>query len=346
MRRRWQKHPYNQKNGGPCASKSQWLYCQDTLQVVKDRMSFVIKRWGKSGVIFAWDLWNEPDPLHAGNAIVNIDFFISQLSSHIRNLEMHLYGRTHLQTVSGYWPHVLKHPAIADVIFRHPSLDFATIHFYGHSALDKPAHTYLSAVRMGDLVNKAIAMVPENRPFFDSEHGPIHNFRQKKGKLPAEFDEQYFRYTQWAHMASGGAGGGLRWPYRHPHQLTKGMRLAQKSLSGLTQLVNWHSFSRKSIGSQIKINVKNSKVFACGTNQQVIAWLLLREQIPDQQMLYVNLQIPAMLPGRYKVIVWDTLAGQIQSCDGCEATHQKVICITFTLTTSDVALLIQRIEED
>jgi mannan endo-1,4-beta-mannosidase len=90
MRRRWQKHPYNQKNGGPCTSKSQWLYCPDTLQALKDRMSFVIKRWGKSGVIFAWDLWNEPDPLHAGNAVANIDFFIRQLSNHIRDLEMQL----------------------------------------------------------------------------------------------------------------------------------------------------------------------------------------------------------------------------------------------------------------
>jgi mannan endo-1,4-beta-mannosidase len=316
------------------------------LQALKDRMSFVIKRWGKSGVIFAWDLWNEPDPLHAGNAVANIDFFIRQLSNHIRDLEMQLYGRMHLQTVSGYWPHLLKHPAMADAIFRHPNLDFATIHFYGHSALDKPTNTYLSAVRMGDLVNKAIAIIPENRPFFDSEHGPIHNFRKKKGKLPIAFDEQYFRHTQWAHMASGGAGGGLRWPYRHPHQLTKGMRQAQKSLSGFIKLVDWRSFSRKNIARQIKINVKNSKVFACGTNQLVIAWLFLREQIPNEQMLPVSIQIPAMLPGRYKVIIWDTLDGQMQSCTMYELTHAGMLCIAFTLFKADVALLIKRVEEN
>ena len=27
----------------------------------------------------------------------------------------------------------------------------------------------------------------------------------------------------WAHLASGGAGGGMRWPNRHPHVLTSGM---------------------------------------------------------------------------------------------------------------------------
>ncbi|TIL77742.1 MAG: hypothetical protein E5Y81_12695, partial [Mesorhizobium sp.] len=39
-----------------------------------------------------------------------------------------------------------------------------------------------------------------------------------------ELPTEYFRHLQWAHLAAGGAGGGMRWPNRSPHVLTPGMR--------------------------------------------------------------------------------------------------------------------------
>src|SRR5690348_5581405 len=64
---RWRQHPYNQANGGPCASRSSLLTCQATREAVKARLAFATRRWGGSGVIFAWDLWNEMHPAQGEN---------------------------------------------------------------------------------------------------------------------------------------------------------------------------------------------------------------------------------------------------------------------------------------
>nr|GFC97587.1 hypothetical protein [Tanacetum cinerariifolium] len=77
--------------------------------------------------------------------------------------------------------------------------------------------------------------MPTTRPFFDSEHGPIYTFNNRRRTLPEAFDDAYFRHMQWAHFASGGAGGGLRWPYRQPHDrliTRRGTRRAPRSQSG------------------------------------------------------------------------------------------------------------------
>ena len=59
---RWKRHPYNAANGGPCASREELLTCPATREAVKARFAFATGRWGGSGALFAWDLWNEMHP--------------------------------------------------------------------------------------------------------------------------------------------------------------------------------------------------------------------------------------------------------------------------------------------
>jgi mannan endo-1,4-beta-mannosidase len=171
---RWKHHPYNKAQGGPCSKRSQWLLCPDTLKAIKARFTFAVERWGGSGALFAWDLWNEIHPAHAGNSTDVFYRFVSELSSHVRELETRHFGRAHLQTVSLFGPVLQEHPAVADVIFRHPLLDFATTHFYDAKTINHPKNTVAPAVCAGALVREAIEHIQKSRPFFDSEHGPIH----------------------------------------------------------------------------------------------------------------------------------------------------------------------------
>ncbi|HEX7180747.1 MAG TPA: hypothetical protein VF756_02805, partial [Thermoanaerobaculia bacterium] len=67
MWRRWKHHPYNRSNGGVCAAKSRMLTCRDTRAAIKRRLLFATERWGGSGTLFAWDLWNEIHPAFGGN---------------------------------------------------------------------------------------------------------------------------------------------------------------------------------------------------------------------------------------------------------------------------------------
>ncbi|UJH89959.1 hypothetical protein LZ575_13430 [Antarcticibacterium sp. 1MA-6-2] len=348
---RWKHHPYNKKNGGPCVRRSEWLMCKETREAIKNRFTFFISRWGGSGALFAWDLWNEIHPAHCGGKSEYIIPFISEISDHVRNLELKLYGRSHLQTVSIFGPQLDKNPELADAIFRHPKLDFASSHFYDAATINNPKDTVQSAVVTGKLVREALQHITDNRPFLDSEHGPIYAFKNRKRILPEAFDDEYFKHIQWAHLASGGAGGGMRWPYRHPHVLTEGMRREQIILSKFSNLVKWKTFRRKNINEEIRLSSKAFTSFGCSDSTQAIVYLLRIDAIKRKQInkkakpVDVKMIIPEMASGTFLITEFNTHTGSIEKkWEIVQISPGNLILQLYDLTT-DLAVLVQAISE-
>ncbi|TDE11404.1 hypothetical protein E0F88_25520 [Dyadobacter psychrotolerans] len=347
MRRRWKHHPYNALNGGPCKSKTRWLTCPETLAAIKNRFSFVIERWGGSGVLFAWDLWNEIGPANALGEMDGLYVFVDQISDHIRQFELRLYGKTHPQTVSVFAPLMQQHD-MSDLIFKHPKLDFASTHFYENKTINYPRNTADAAVATGEMVREALFHLPENRPFLDSEHGPIDYFKKRKNNLPEEFDDQYFLNMQWAHLASGGAGGGMRWPYRHPHVLTHGMRRAQLNLAGFLELIDWKTFKRQNLNEQIEVTNPHISVFGCGDDRQAVIWLLerqnyVRKKIVKKTNPEVEIAVPWLNAGLYRVSFWNTVSGKGEARELYHEADQ--LRISFHLPENNIALAIRKIAE-
>jgi mannan endo-1,4-beta-mannosidase len=319
MWRHWRHLPWNQANGGPLRHMSEVLTCPATRQFIKDRLEFVVRRWGGSGALFAWDLWNEIHPAHSGDSAECWGEFIHDLSTHVRRLERQLYGRCHPQTVSLFGPELGLRPQLAsamrDAVFRHPDLDFASIHIYATGSIDNPRDTVKPALRMGEIVAESLAEIRDGRPFLDSEHGPIYSFINKKKTLPEPFDDEYFRHLSWAHLASGGAGGGMRWPNRHPHVLTPGMRLAQRAMADFLPAIDWSRLGRRNLSAEI--SARHVHAFACGDERQALVWLLRRNAIGsdgrlrrDAVPVRTSFAVPGLAEGRYRVRGWDTEAGK------------------------------------
>jgi len=201
--------------------------------------------------------------------------------------------------------------------FRHPLLDFANPHLYAHPAINMPKNTVDAAIVTGRLVGKALAEIRDQRPYFDSEHGPIHTFKDLRKSLPEPFDDEYFRHMQWAHMASGGSGGGMRWPNRHPHTLTIGMRVAQRGLANFMSCIDWLHFQRQNWNTEIVLSNQALAGFACGDEAQAVVWLLRTDSVQkdgtlrqDAAALTTSLLLPRLGPGRYQVTAWDTFKGE------------------------------------
>ena len=352
---RWQHHPYNCANGGPCSSRTRLLVCPATRELIKARLAFAARRWGGSGVIFAWDLWNEMHPAQAENQHGVFGEFIDDVGTFLRSLETELYGRTHLQCVSVFGPELLSSPAIAEPIFRHAKLDFASSHFYEGGTIDDPADTVAPAVSVGRLTRDALDHITDLRPFLDSEHGPIHSFKDRHGTLPESFDDEYFRHIQWAHLASGGAGGGMRWPNRSPHLLTAGMRAAQAALSRFLPLVNWPDFRRRNRSAEILASGTPVHVFGCADPHQAVVWLLrptleqgsihrgrrLR-QVDQRAGIAVTLSVPGFAAGSYEAVLWDTRAGQEIRRVPVQASVGKAMEVPLRFEGADLALVIRR----
>ena len=326
MWRRFKQHPYNKRLGGPLDHPSKMLVCPETREAIKARLRFAAERWGGSGAIFAWDLWNELHPAQGGMSTEPFVDFIHELSATVRETELRQHGRAHLQTVSLFGPELKLKPemaaAMATAIFRHPALDFATIHIYEHGTIDHPRNTLDPAIGMGKIVAESLNEIEDGRPFLDTEHGPIHTFKDKRKTLPEPFDDEYFRHMQWAHLASGGAGGGMRWPNRHPHTLTPGMRQAQLAMSKFMPQIDWLRFQRHNITDRMEVKlggrIVTQKVarFGCMSQDQALLYFLRRDALqpggkldPNTEGLPISVHIPGLAEGPAEVCVWDTVSG-------------------------------------
>jgi mannan endo-1,4-beta-mannosidase len=348
--RRWAKHPYNQRNGGPCASRTQLLACADTRAAVKARLAFATERWGGSGAVFAWDLWNEFHPAQGGRDERALADFVDDVSGTLRELELRRHGRAHPQTLSVFGPELDQSPWLNAIIFRHPGLDFANSHFYEAGTIDQPRNTVDAAVSVGKLVRRALGEIADQRPFFDSEHGPIHTFKDRHRTLPAAFDDEYFRHIQWAHLASGAAGGGMRWPNRHPHTLTPGMREAQRALSAFLPLVDWPRFARRNVTDALGLDPALGLAgFACASRDQAVVYLLRTTTLardgtlrPDAAPAHPRLTVPGLERGDYAVTRWDTRRGEPVSHATVPHDGTAALALDAGPVATDLAIAIRR----
>ncbi|RST29926.1 hypothetical protein HMF7854_03120 [Sphingomonas ginkgonis] len=339
---RFRHHPWNVGNGGPLANMRDALLRGVTRAAIKARLEFAVRRWGGSGALFAWDLWNEIHPAQSRDSTDGWDDFIHDLSGHVRGLEQRLYGRSHPQTVSLFGPELILKPHLApamrEAVFRHPDVDFASLHIYAKGSIDNPRDTVAPALAMAAIVAESIGEIRDGRPFLDTEHGPIHAFKDRHRTLPEPFDDEMFRHCSWAHLAAGGAGGGMRWPNRHPHVLTAGMRRAQQAMVGFLPEIDWPRFRRRPFGAGLR--ARHVHAVGCGDERQALIWLVRRDGLGSDGRLREGLvpvrtsvAVPGLADGRYRVRGWDTLRGEAAETMAAEAAGGMLHFTTAELTS-------------
>jgi mannan endo-1,4-beta-mannosidase len=260
-------------------------------------------------------------------------------------------GYANLQTVSIFGPELIRHPALVEPIFRHPTLDFANTHLYEHGTIDDPHDTVAPALAAARLMQAAVEATGSSRPVFDSEHGPIHSFKDRKRTLSSIFDDEYFRHIQWAHLASGGAGGGMRWPNRHPHVLTPGMREAQRALADFLPEIDWTAFRRLNRNADIRCDDTGVAIVGCGDDAQALVWLVRTDTItkggmlgPSDHAKATTLTIPGLADGHYAITTYDTFAGTIASRDSATSVG-GVLVVGIGPVRRDLAVAIRRTAE-
>jgi mannan endo-1,4-beta-mannosidase len=336
MARRWKTHPYAQSAGGPAPSPRTMFTCPDTRSAIINRLRFATRRWGHSSAIFAWDLWNEIDSFYAGGDLAATGAFVTEISTALREEELRSHGRAHLQTVSVYLPNLLKRPQLGDIIFRHPSLDFASVHLYEKGTIDSPRRSLDPADATVRLMSASLAQCPPARPLLDTEHGPIHGFKDRGVTLPDEFDTECFRRTQWAHLASGGAGGGMRWPYRHPHVLLPAMHRAQAVLAQFLPLIEWHSFRRAPLGERLQVHEFAGLAAGCGDRHQAVICLMANEAHCGKAS---RIELHGLEPGCYNVTQIHTVTGERETSQ-IHTRHDGTLMVLTLGAGQDIALAI------
>ncbi|MEL9939676.1 MAG: cellulase family glycosylhydrolase [Ignisphaera sp.] len=130
---KWSDNPYNAKNGGFLASPEQFWSNQKAIEIFKDRVRYVIARWGYSPNIIAWELVNEADL--TTNFYQARDSFVSwvaNLSSYVKSLDP--YKRAVTISLADY----NSEPRV----WQLDTIDIITVHRYGPSGLKDIASAF------------------------------------------------------------------------------------------------------------------------------------------------------------------------------------------------------------
>lgn len=323
----WRKNPYNAANGGPCKQMRDWLTSREVIDAHKARWEFIIRRWGGSANIFAWDLMNEVE-LYWGCTPDEIEAYITEMAQFVRDLEMKTWGRSHLLTTSAATP--VPSGKLGQVIYNHPLLDFATTHLYGGLGTREPVDTIECALEMMEGVRMSTQSIYSTRPYLDTESGPIDVWIKNR-----KFDREYHHNMSWAHLASGGASTGMRWPYTRPHSILPEMRDNLLAIARFSATIDWATFDSHNISENIRLGKPGIIKTGCTDGQTAIAWLLVDKRVRKSTALNsIAVRMHNIVKdGDYEVEVWETYEGEIVSRFAVTVTDGK---LSFTLPELDL----------
>jgi hypothetical protein len=118
----WESSVYPRANGGPCRKPADYFTDPEMLQAYRDRLRYLVARWGYSTAVFGWEFWNEVD-LTDDYQSEHVTAWHRDMARYLRNLD----PWQHLITTSTSDP---KGDPQLDAL---PELDFVQTHHYGDS---------------------------------------------------------------------------------------------------------------------------------------------------------------------------------------------------------------------
>ena len=195
----WQDSPYNAINEGMC--NNTWDFFTDSLAIThtKNRLRYIVARWGYSRSIMAWELFNEVD-------------WTDNFSTHKSKVQdWHLEMAAYLKEIDPY-QHIVTtsyaHENNDPFVWANPDIDITQTHFYINSSnLERAAvrgvRQYINEFEKPTLVGEFGLGGNANLANQDPDGIHLHN-------------------NLWGPLFGGGMGTGMTWwwdSYIHPRNL-------------------------------------------------------------------------------------------------------------------------------
>jgi len=185
----WASSPYNQANGGPCATVSQFFTDSLPRQKFKDYLRYVIARWSAYPEIIAWELISEGDNVENYAGIKNeVSLWMQEMNQYIHGTDPFRRPITSGFAVSSNDP----------AYWAHPHTAYTQLHLYD----DYPDF----GMAMYDWSRSYMEQYP--KPFIIGEMGLSH-FPDTIIKYDPEGIA--FRNALWTTLLSGALGSGMHW---------------------------------------------------------------------------------------------------------------------------------------
>lgn len=185
----WNNNPYNIANGGPCNNTWDFFSNSTAKNLFKNRMRYIIARYGYSNTIMSWELFNEVEWTDSFNTYkTNITNWHQEMAAYIKSKDVY----QHLVTTS--YAHDNNDPATWSL----ENIDFTQTHYYVgapnlESILAAGSRSYIWQFK---------------KPILNGEFG-INSGNVALSSIDP--NGVYIHNTMWATALSGAMGTAMSW---------------------------------------------------------------------------------------------------------------------------------------
>lgn len=178
----WQNNPYNKALGGPCDLPPDFFTDPEALRLERNRIRYIIARWGYSSRVMAWELFNEVNLGDGFDQKTDTAWHLA-MAQYIKKTDPH--GRMVTTSYAGE-PN--------SEVFSLPEIDFTQLHVYDEAIVEK----FIEAVK---------PMSEYNKPYFIGEFG-----RNSADGVDKKDTKGMFLHTGiWAQFMMPSGGNAMSW---------------------------------------------------------------------------------------------------------------------------------------
>lgn len=310
----WRRNPYNAENGGPCETPTDFFTNPEAKRYYKNRLRYMVARWGYSTNLAVWEFWNEVDNVMdwqevPAEAIVN---WHREMAGYLKQLDP--YG--HLVSTSVVRRKV---PGLWDI----KSLDFTQHHNYGPTNdMHESILEYTGKFNKPDVVGE----------FSLGWKGPGKDY-------PVELYEGEFHRGMWRGLFSPTPIVPLSWWWEWHYE--QGHYFHFEPLADFISLMD---SSNDSVIRNISVTSNSTKIetLALQANNQLFFWLFNDDKLGRKNLI---LSIGGIEDGRYLIKKFDTWKGELSKGIETEIVNSQLLLEGIDIAGgTDIALYLQPIE--
>ena len=187
----WSGNPYNSSLGGYCGSPTEYWTNASAKATYKNKLRYILARWGYSPNVAAWELFNEMNLTenYSSNRTNSSNWAI-EMGQYLKDTD----PNTHLVTNSYH------NTAEGSSVWTNANFDWVQTHHYNTTAILDEEVSNLATEMIGNY----------NKPYTVGEFGI---YVDDPTNITATNDPQavHFHNTMWASLFSGAAGCGATW---------------------------------------------------------------------------------------------------------------------------------------
>jgi hypothetical protein len=335
----WDRNPYNAKNGGPLATPAAFFTDPEARRLFKQRLRYIVARWGQSAHLLAWELWNEVDLVTdpGSEAVVSWN---AEMAAELRRLDVH----DHLVTTSlggldafaAYFADDVPSLVSRFGFWSAPEIDFTQLHFYGLGPTE---------IDFSDALPRLVDyLAVYGKPVLVAEAGVSAVGEAETREYDP--DGAGFHDILWAGLFAGGFGAGMSWWWdgiNHPDGLIRAFR-------PLRRLVDGVAFDRQGF-ERVVIDDGELRTMALVGHDVVLAWVKDRTA-----QWYRPGEVPRVLAGstvslpvgagRWQARWIDPYGGADGVAEVVEGAVGGGLTLPIPAFSRDTALRLERVAED